>query len=108
MVEGACLRADFAMGINLGLVPSVRKVSIIRTVIKPGLGLLTAIRFFFQRAFRASRNLLDRDPPPRIHGRQQLRAIDKAWGKWVVLIAGATSSVLRDLRPPDLHITLGI
>jgi hypothetical protein len=34
MVEGVGFRADFAIGINLGLVPTVRKVSTIRTVSK--------------------------------------------------------------------------
>src|SRR3982074_1412091 len=27
------------------------------------------------------------------------------WHKWVVLIAGSTGSVLRAVRPPNLHIT---
>jgi len=35
MVEGVGLRADFTMGINLGLVQALRKVGKIQTVIMP-------------------------------------------------------------------------
>ena len=67
MVEGACLRADFAMRINPGLVRSVRKVSIIRTVTKLGLlSFLQRSHSFSGEFFEFSRNLLRRCPPPRI------------------------------------------
>ena len=30
---------------------------------------------------------------------------ENAWGKWVALIAGSTSSALRAVRPPKLQVT---
>jgi len=41
-------------------------------------------------------------------GPGQNLAFEMHWHEWVVLIAGATGSALRAVRPPNLHITRGL